>query len=160
MKKITKLFLLPFAIAFIASCGMGGSPKNTAKNFLTAFNERKFEEARKYATPETNKLVDLMENLSKMAQSPDSTIGKKIEITGEKVEGDVAYVTFREEGAEQDETVKLMKIDGKWLVHVTKEDIASKDMNMTGDEEEGMMMDPDSVEALLQDTLHSIPPSE
>jgi len=54
----------------------------------------------------------------------------------------------------------LMKIDGKWLVHVTKEDIASKDMNMASDEEEGMMMDPDSVEALLLDTLTSIPPAD
>ena len=160
MKKITNLFLIFSTIALIASCGMGGSPKKTAKNFLTAFNERKFDEARKYATPETNKLVDLMENLSKMAQATDSSIGKKIDITGEKVEGDVAYVTFREEGASQDETVKLMKIDGKWLVHVTKEDIASKDMNMASDEEEGMMMDPDSVEALLLDTLTTIPPAD
>ncbi len=160
MKKISTLLLISFAITLIASCGMGGSPKKTAKKFLTAFNERKFDEARKYATPETNKLVDLMENLTKMAQSPDSTIGKKIDITGEKIEGDVAYVTFREEGATQDETVKLMKIDGKWLVHVTKEDIASKDMNMASDEEDGIMMDPDSVEALLMDTLTSIPPAE
>ncbi|HMT28225.1 MAG TPA: DUF4878 domain-containing protein [Bacteroidia bacterium] len=137
----------------IISCGMGNSPKKTADKFLTSFNNRDFEEARKYATPETNKLVDLMENLTKMAQPVDSALGKKIELLDEKVEGDVAYVTFQEEGADQPETLKLKKIDGKWLVHVTKEDIAAKDMNMgTSDAEEGMMLTPDSLEAASDST--------
>ena len=43
--------------------------------------------------------------------------------------------------------LKLIKIDGKWKVHVTKEDVAAKDMLGGADEEEdGFWSDEDSVE--------------
>ncbi|MBL0342098.1 MAG: DUF4878 domain-containing protein [Bacteroidetes bacterium] len=151
MKNVLKYLTILTLIGFIAACS-GDSPKKTAEKFLNAFNQRNFPEARKYATIETNKLVDLMENLSKMSQTSDSTSGKKIEIIDERIEGEVAYVTFKEEGATETEELKLKKVDGKWLAHVTKEDIAAKDGPLGGEEEEGLMLESDSLDSMLQDT--------
>lgn len=109
------------------ACNSNNDPSKAAERFLNAFNERKYDEARKYATPETIKLVDLMENLSKMSEAADSVTHPKIEVTNQKVEGDTAYVTFREEGSEETEEIKVVKTDGKWLVHITKTDLSAKD---------------------------------
>lgn len=152
MKNLIPGTLISLAVMLMVSCSIGNSPKKTAEKFLTSFNQRNYEEARKYATPETIKLVDLMENLTKMAQPADSTLGKKITVMDEKVEGEVAYVTFQEEGSDQVETLKLKKIDGKWLAHVTKEDVAAKDLGKN-EEEEGVMMETDSLMESPADTM-------
>lgn len=139
---------------FLTACGMGNSPKKSADKFLNSFNERNFAEARKYATPETIKLVDLMENLTKMAESTDSTEKKSVTVIDEKIDGETAVVTFKESGDEEVQEVRLKKIDGKWLVHVTKEDIAAKDNGIgSGMDEEGEMMLPDSTDMMMIDSL-------
>ncbi len=150
MKKIHQFLIAPILIGLLISC-MGDSPKTAAEKFLNSFNKRDFAEARKYATPETNKLIDLMENLTKMSQTQDSAVNKKIEILGQRVEGEIAYVTFKEDGSESTEELKLKKIDGKWMAHVTKEDIAAKDMP-GGKDEEGLMMESDSTDFVPQDS--------
>ena len=130
-----------------SACNMGNSPSKSASKFLNAFNEKDYAEARKYATPETIKLVDLMESLSKMSTSIDSVQHNKIEVISEKIEDDEATVTFKEAGSNETEELKLKKVDGKWLVHITKTDISSKDNSIFNTEEEGLMMEPaDSVE--------------
>jgi hypothetical protein len=139
MKKSSLIFNSILLLLVISSCSNDNGPKQTAFKFLTAFNERNFTEARTYSTPETGKLVDLMENISKMAQDKDSATAKKVEILDEKINGETALVTFREEGSEATQEVKLKKINGKWLVHVTKEDIAAKDVPQGGEEEEAII---------------------
>ena len=44
-------------------------------------------------------------------------------IAGETIDGDTATVSYRSEGKEADESIKLVKEDGKWLVSVSKEDL-------------------------------------
>src|SRR6187455_1756837 len=118
--------LLSVALVLVTLVGCtGNSPEKSAEKFLNAFNEKNYNEARKYATPETTKLVDLMENLSKMSASEDSVTHPKIEVIDSKIEGDSAMVTFREKGSDETEEIKLKKIDGKWLVHITKTDISA-----------------------------------
>jgi hypothetical protein len=147
MKNIIYSLLIAFGTLSLASCGLGSSPKKAANNFLTAFNDRDFDQARKYATPETNKLVDLMENLTNMAQSTDTIKPGKITVLEERIEGEVAYVTFKEGDSDETQELKLKKIDGNWLVHITKEDIAAKDANHPGGlDEEGYWSDEDSLE--------------
>ncbi len=68
-----------------------------------------------------------MENLSKMSSSVDSIQHKKIEAFDAKIDGDSAMVSFREEGSAETEQLKLKKIDGTWLVHITKTDITAKE---------------------------------
>ena len=139
------LLSLSMVILLLMGCS-GNSPEKSAEKFLNAFNEKNYEEARKYATPETIKLVDLMENLSKMSASADSVSHPKIEVLESKIEGDSAMVTFREKGSDETEELKLKKIDGKWLVHITKSDITAKDNSIFNTDEEGEF-DSDSIES-------------
>jgi hypothetical protein len=127
IKNKTWLFLILLTGFLTGACKSSNSPGKAAEKFLNAFNERKYDEARKYATPETIKLVDLMENLSKMSEAEDSVHHPKIEVVDERIEGDTAFVTFRESGSEETEELKLIKTDGKWLVHLTKTDLSAKE---------------------------------
>jgi hypothetical protein len=152
MKLSTIMYRISLGVVLIfASCTGGNTPKNVAEKFLTAFNERKFDEARKYSTPETGKLVDLMENLTKMAPASDSIKPGKIVILDERREGEEAWVTFKEAESDQVEEIKLKKVDGEWLVHVTKEDLAAKDMLGDTEDEEGFWTDEDSLQT--EDTV-------
>ena len=147
MKTKVKIQLIPAIIIVLISgaCKSGNSPGKAAERFLNAFNERKYDEARKYASTETIKLVDLMENLSQMSEASDSVNHPKIEIVDERVEGDTAFVTFREKGAEETDEIKLVKTEGKWLVHITKTELSAKDNSLI---DTGIQMDePDSGEA-------------
>ncbi len=153
--KITPwIFLFMISIMIVAGCKSANSPGKVAERFLNAFNERKYDEARKYASPDTDKLVDLMENLSKMSTSVDSIQHKRVEVTEEKIEGDTAFVTFREVGSEETDQIKLIKSEGKWLVHITKTDLSSK-QNSVFDTNPVEEVVPDSGEAgaIEEDTL-------
>ncbi len=154
MKKTLSSFLFLLTVLLLHACSMRDSPGDAAGKFLNAFNERDFEKARKYATPETIKLVDLMENLTKLSQGTDSLPKASININGERIEGDIAYVTFTESGSDQPQEIQLKKIDGQWLVHITKEDIAAKDMlGSAGEEEEGLWSDQDSLEGFDEELV-------
>lgn len=149
----TTFCMLSLLLITLTACNSGNSPKNAASKFLNAFNEKNYEEARKYATPETIKLVDLMENLSKMSASTDSVPHNKIEVTEEKIDGDNATVVFNEEGSTDSEEVKLKKVDGKWLVHITKADISAKENSVFDTGEEGLMQESDTLEEFEVDSI-------
>src|SRR5688572_30941675 len=87
-------------VLMLIACNKENTPKNVASRFLNAFNEKNYEEARKYSTPETIKLIDLMENLSKMSTSTDSVSHDKIIVLEEKIDGETATVIFRDEGSD------------------------------------------------------------
>jgi len=149
--KVAPCFLL--LVLILAGCG-GNTPSKSASKFLNAFNEKDYEEARKYASPETAKLVDLMESLSKMSTSIDTLQHNKIEVVSEKIDGETATVTFREEGSDETEDIKLKKIDGKWMVHITKTEISAKENSVFNTEEEGLMMETqDSLELSADSTM-------
>jgi glycine cleavage system H lipoate-binding protein len=149
MKKL--LIVLPVILS-VCSCGSPGNPEKAAKIFLTAFNEREFDQAREVSTPETGKLIDLMEQLTALSGNADSAVGGKIIIIDHHIEGETAVVRFREEGEEEPQEVNLKKVEGKWLVHITKQDIANKDMPGGTGEEEGILMEHDSLDTLPSDT--------
>ncbi len=127
MKKSIFSLMLLGVIAFFTACNSGSSPKSVAEKFLTATGQMKFEEAKKYCTPETGKLLDMMSGFASMA--PDSVKNKKPDftMTGEKIDGDAATVTYKEKGHDKESSIKLKKVDGKWLVAMGKEDMKGKD---------------------------------
>jgi hypothetical protein len=134
--------ILAFIVLTFISCAGGSNPESSAEKFLNAFNDRNFDEARKYSTEETGKLIDLMENLTRMAPSDEKPPAGKIEIISHVTEGETATVLFRENDTREEQELKLKKVDGKWLVHVTKEDIATKDAHLgTGEDEDGYWSD-------------------
>ncbi len=119
--------VLLVVIAFFSACNSGNNPKAVAEKFLTATNQCKFDEAKKYCTPETGKLLDMMSGFAAMA--PDSIKNKKVDIKmlDEKIEGDVATVTYSDKAKDKPSTIKCKKVNGKWLVSMGKEDMQGKD---------------------------------
>ena len=79
--KIILVNILIISVLFYA-CGGNDNPKSVAEKFLKAMGSQNFDEAKKYGTVETEKLLDMMSGFTKM--SPD-TAGKdmKFEITHE-----------------------------------------------------------------------------
>ena len=143
MKK--NCFLIAFTVLlFILNGCTSNNPESAARSFLEAFNENDFEEARKYATPETGKLIDLMENLAKL--SDEKMESGEFEIVDSRIDGDKAYVTYRETDSDGTTELMLKKVDGDWLVHITKEDIATKGLLGSPDEEDGLFDDEHSEE--------------
>ena len=142
MKKFLALNLLT-AILFVACGGGSSSPSDVATKFLNHTNKMEFKEAKKYATKGTGEILDLIAGMAGMMG--DQQGPKSFTITNETIDGDKATVTYRSEGKEEDETLNLVKEDGKWLVNMSKEDMAKEngaDMDMGGEmdwnlEEEG-----------------------
>ena len=110
-------------IFFLVSCS-GGSPKSVAENFLKAMNKMDFDGAKKYGTEDTNKMLDMLGGFAKMM--PDSARKDvKTEITSEKIEGDKATYTYKEEGKDGEQTIHLVKVGNDWKVAMSKDDVNS-----------------------------------
>lgn len=140
------VFSLPFCLAiFITSCNWN-SPKKTAEKFLVASDKMNYEEAKKFSTDETDKLLDMMAGLSKMA--PEHK-GEKhtFTIIDEKIDGDAASVTYKESGKDEEQLIHLKKVDGDWLVDISKSDLSSKDKQMTGSIPDTAAIDSSSIAA-------------
>lgn len=137
--KAILLFLFGLSLVTV-SCKQESSPEETAQKFLNAFNERKYDEARKYATPETGKLIDVMEKLTENLESQEEpTSPPAIEVLSHTLDGDKATVTFRESETGEEQELAMKMVDGKWLVHLTKEDISAKTPEFSdGAEEDGL----------------------
>jgi hypothetical protein len=127
MKKSILSLMIVTAVSFLVACGGSESPKSVAEKFLQATSELKFEEAKKFCTPETGKFLDMMSSLT--AMMPDSAKNKKskFEMISEDIKEDVATVTYTENAKTDKQTIKLKKVEGKWLVSMGKEDMKTKD---------------------------------
>jgi hypothetical protein len=118
MTKFSKLFT--FALLILTSCGGGDSPKSVAENFLKAMNKMDYETAKKYGSEDTGRLLDMMSGFANMI--PDSAKQEKsFEIKDEKIDGDKATVTYSQSGEVGEQTLDLVKIDGKWKVAMSKD---------------------------------------
>ncbi len=129
IKLLIPVFAL-IAITTFISCTKGGnSPEKTLNNFLTAVNNRNWEEAKKYATKESESMLDMVKGFADMM--PDSTsTAMKFEIIDDKTVEDenTAQVVAKDEN-QNEITYKLKKIDGDWKVDFTMEALMG-DMNM------------------------------
>jgi hypothetical protein len=153
MKSLNSLVILILVSVLFVSCFSAGNPEKTAEKFLTAINERNFEEAKSYGTPETVKLVEMLEQLTKVMDNPNAEPPVKYEILRHTEDGDSAIVYFRESGSDIDQELKLKKVDGEWMVHVTKEDMAIKDPGPgSAEEEEGYWSDEQDTTGVSPDT--------
>jgi hypothetical protein len=117
MKKLL-LSVVAFALMTFAimSCGNKSNPKDVSQNFLNALTKMDYEGAKKYGTPETGKMLDMLSSFSNMM--PDSVKNKakdiKVEIKDVKEEGDKCVVTYKNNEKDDEQTLNLIKKDGKW----------------------------------------------
>lgn len=112
MKKL--LFVL-FASVLLVSCSKG--PESAAKNFAENIAKGNIEEAKKYATPASQPILNLMAGFSSMSPKyPDY----KFKMTKDSIEGDsVAWVTYTTPEGKED-VLNLKKDNGEWKVSVGK----------------------------------------
>ncbi len=125
MKKLL-LSLMAFALISVSiiSCGSKSDPKAVSQNFLNALTKMDYEGAKKYGTPETGKMLDMLSSFSSMM--PDSVKNKakdvKVEIVSMKENGDNCEVTYKNSDKDDEQKLNLVKKDGKWLVNMTKDE--------------------------------------
>jgi hypothetical protein len=108
MRKIITVFALS---TLLFSCSSG--PESAAKNFTENLAKGKVEEAKKYATESTGKLIDFASSFGSLQVDPNF----KFEMIKDSIVENKAWVTFKDQNGKED-TIELVKIDGKWLVHV------------------------------------------
>ena len=134
----TSFLLLLAATVLLAACGGGGdmTPTQVAEKYLTHLNKMEFKEAKEYGTEKTAGMLDLLAGMASMMPKNENTGFK---ISGEAIDGDKATVTYRSEGKDADETITLIKQDGKWLVDMAKEDgMGEESGDMMNDLDAGM----------------------
>jgi hypothetical protein len=113
-------------LVVLIACNNSYSPKAVAQNFLNAFKEKKFDEAKKYCTPETVKLVEVAESLTKLSSAKTDFTGNDYEVLSQEVKGETAIVRFKEKGSDDIQTMSLRYSGNQWLVSINKEDVMSK----------------------------------
>ncbi|MCG8377449.1 MAG: DUF4878 domain-containing protein [Chlorobiales bacterium] len=100
--------------AFFVLMGCGDSPQSVAKNFTENLAKGKISEAKKYATEPTGEMLDFAGKIGAMPVNTDFTFI----YVDKTVEGEQATVRYKSSPDGQEETIKLVKIDGKWKVHM------------------------------------------
>lgn len=123
MKNTIKLLggALVAAVILFTACGGGESPKAVAQKFITAIEDKKFDDAAALGTEDTKKAVQMLQSFASMM--PADAKKKEFEFGEEKVDGDKATVSYKEKGTDKEQTVNLVKQDGKWLVSMSKEEM-------------------------------------
>ncbi len=126
MKKILlSLSVVLVAAMLLVSCSKN-SPKDVANTWLTSFYQMDYEGAKKVSTDETKTFLSQLQALSAMvADSVKKKDAKKVGVTIKdcKEEGDKCTCTYTSsDEAGKDQTLKLVKKDGKWLVQFSKTD--------------------------------------
>lgn len=108
--------VLVLALTMLTVVGCSNAPKDAARAFTEHISKGQISEAKKYATLDTGKMLDMM---SSMGGVPvDSTF--HFIFIDQSIEGDKAVVRFREKADGDVGSVDLVKIDGKWKVNMHK----------------------------------------
>jgi hypothetical protein len=118
-----KRFVLPLLfLTFVIGCG-SPKPSVVAENFYAALSKGDWETAGKYSTPET--IQKLMPYASKV--QPVIAAAGKAKAIKETIDGDKAVVVVEFENKKNEpDDVELVKIDGKWKVHIDMESFSGK----------------------------------
>ena len=141
-------------IILMSGCS-NDNPSDVVVDFIYAVENKHFDDARDLATDDTDKLINLQESIANFSQDSTPFVKSKIEIIEERVMGDTAYVKFVSEEEDMPTTIKLVKSDGNWLVHITKEDITLK-AGASDEEEEAGFYEEDDYTDVTGDSLGQV----
>lgn len=119
--------LTVFVGLFLAACGGGSKkPKDVALAFVNAMANRDYESAKKYATEDTKKAIDMIKGMA-AAEKPKGN-KPKYEIVSENISGETATVKLKDAAnGDKESEVYLKKVKGKWLVSMDKQQMTNKD---------------------------------
>lgn len=110
MKRYSFPLLLLFSFFMLAACA--DTPKSTAKKFTENLAAGKITEAKKYATEPTGKMLDFAASLGTLPVNRDF----HFIFEREKIEGNTAQVVYREKPDAEEQSLEMVKVDGKWKV--------------------------------------------
>jgi len=121
-----KLSLLVIGALLLIACS-GGGPGATVKEFFHLVEDGKVNDAMELMAPGIKEMMQAMGGAAAFSEGTsefkDKGGIKKINILKEDVTGDVAEVEVELEfgdGSSEKETMKLMKVDGKWKISPDK----------------------------------------
>lgn len=123
--RIRVLIALIF-ITFLISCQLFKSGKNNpefvAQTFLEHIQRLEFEEAKEYSTEETKMMLTFFTTISELVPDSQRVTETKPDVVIHEcvVQGETAQCSYSANG--KDQTIDLLKQDGKWLVDMKKED--------------------------------------
>ena len=112
---ILKMVCLVASIVCLCSCGP--SPRDVAEDFSKAISNGKIEEAKKYCTEPTGKLLDLTSKFAGANIDPDF----KFYFEKDSIADKRAWVYFYSNDKKKKlKKLELVNLEGKWLVNMDK----------------------------------------
>ncbi len=123
MKNLVLITLAIVIVSFLCRCNLTEGPEKVAEKFMNHLAKKEFDEAKKYGTEKTGKTLDFIKGMSEKAENISKGKDTDINYADFKadIDGDKASCTFKGKGGKQ-ESLQLLKKDGKWLVDIGKED--------------------------------------
>lgn len=125
MKKVIAVLALASMSLFVACSGNG--PEGTAEKFVLHSTKGEFEEAKKYGTESTGRLLSMAEALGgeKIAEMKEKNKDAKVDIISSEVKDTTAVVKYKVTGMEGNDgterSLNLVKRDNDWKVNMSKE---------------------------------------
>ncbi|MCQ2230242.1 MAG: DUF4878 domain-containing protein [Paludibacteraceae bacterium] len=107
-----KFFAFAILALFMVSCN---TPSKVAEKFSVAIAHGKVDEAKKYCTENTAKILDFSSSLGGMSKIDPNY---KIHILRDSVVDNIAYVFYTENDSPREHKMTLYKIDGEWKVNM------------------------------------------
>lgn len=113
------------SFSFFVSCSNDSNPEAVAEKFLNHVNKGEFAEAKEYCDEQTASLIGMMESMVAGKKDEMKKLDAKVEIISSEVTDDKATVKYKttstKEPAGTEQTLNLVKVDGKWKVTIDKE---------------------------------------
>lgn len=106
-----KILMAIGVVALMTACSSG--PEKAAEKFTENLAQGKVDKAKEYATVATGRMLDLANSFGGLPINPDFDF----EMKKDSVVNNKAWVTFTNQEGQED-VIELVKIDGKWLVHM------------------------------------------
>ena len=140
---MNRKYFLPYLLFLLITGCSKDTPKDVAQKFLSAAARMDYNEAKKYATPATSRLLEMLSAASDL--TPDS-VKKRMEASFEIVKeykrnDTLAIVLYHIKNSDTDQTLNVVRREGKWLVNVSKEEFNSRELEIPAEEEE---LEPDT----------------
>lgn len=116
-----RLFAILIGI-FVISCGnKDNTPEVVTQKFITAVNQEKFDEAKKYCDEQTAQMLDMLASISNRAEKPNQETKVDFKVVKVEKNGDDKAKVFYTVNNEKETSLDLKKIKGEWKVSIDKE---------------------------------------
>lgn len=131
----SKAFLILgfLSFSFFVSCSNDSNPEAVAEKFLNHINNGEFAEAKEYCDEPTAQLIGMMESVMGGKKDEMKNLNAKAEIISSEVNEDKATVKYKTTSTKEpnavEQSLQLVKVDGKWKVSIDKEN-ANKEGGM------------------------------